>query len=63
MCHLRNLNPSFPCPGRDPRIKEEESLVQEYIQHLGSVNTCNFIDNNRRIVTTVLLSLLSSSSL
>jgi len=36
----------------DPRIKEEESLVQEYIQHLGSVNTCTFIDNNRRIVTT-----------
>jgi len=26
--------------------------VQEYVQHLGAVNTVNFIDDNRRVVTT-----------
>lgn len=36
----------------DPRIKTEESLVQEYVQHLGSVNTITFIDGNRRLVST-----------
>eukprot|EP00756_Hemistasia_phaeocysticola_P046287 Hpha_TRINITY_DN20066_c0_g1::TRINITY_DN20066_c0_g1_i1::g.147854::m.147854/K12816/CDC40, PRP17; pre-mRNA-processing factor 17 len=27
-------------------------IVQSYDQHLGGINTCTFVDNNRRIVTT-----------
>ncbi|KAJ9447860.1 Pre-mRNA-processing factor 17 [Diplonema papillatum] len=28
------------------------SIIRSYDQHLGAVNTCTFIDNNRKIVTT-----------
>uniref|UniRef100_A0A7S4KY98 Pre-mRNA-processing factor 17 n=1 Tax=Guillardia theta TaxID=55529 RepID=A0A7S4KY98_GUITH len=36
----------------DPRHPNRSSLVQEYIQHLGAVNTVTFIDGNRRVVST-----------
>ena len=36
----------------DPRQSTDDSLVQEYVQHLGAVNSVNFIDDNRRVVTT-----------
>jgi WD40 repeat protein len=36
----------------DPRQSTDDSLVQEYIQHLGSVNTINFYDDYRRVVST-----------
>jgi len=35
----------------DPR-EPNDTMVQEYVQHLGSVNTINFIDGNRRVVTS-----------
>lgn len=35
----------------DPRQPPDE-CVQEYVQHLGSVNTINFIDEYRRVVTS-----------
>ena len=47
------LNPNVNIVQWDPRQGTDDSLVQEYIQHLGAVNTVNFIDGYRRVVSTV----------